>query len=348
MTQWLVSQGRRWVLIFDNANSLKDIMPIVAPLTNSGHIILTTQDTRAGANEFVNKALEVRMLDPELSQQLLFHRAGVESPQPDEIEVAKALVEEIGYLPLAIDSAGAYINVRHKTVKEYSDLFHKHQKEMLDHRPDASSYVRSVRGTVELNFKDIDLKPGASALLSLLVFLDRSEVTEQFLRRGVTNQLRWGSRGEPVEVEPAQRYVPESLIRLINSDLEFDQAIEDLEALSIISCQKREGLGRCFTIHPLYHKCAKLRMTEEQRQRYGSEAALLLSHAFPSDEYSLESRLVLMPQHPWPAGEKPFSDSCHHTAVSGYLAGRTCRTSTTPSMSSRILRIICRFPSWTP
>jgi len=293
MKQWLISQAPgRWLLIFDNANNLQEVMPVITPVARSGHIIITTQDTRVGSNEFVDNSLEVPMLSPEESQQLLFDRSGMESPKLDEVEVAKLLVEELGYLPLAINSAGTYISVRQKSVREYADLLQHHSREMLDHRPDASSYERSVLAALELNFQAIDTHPGASALFSLLVFLDRSEVTEPFLVRGVTPQHRWGLDGENTLVDPASRYVPAELMALINNGPAFDEAIEDLVSHSIISCEKRDGVGRCITIHPLYHKCGRLRMSREERQKHGSGALCFLAHASPSDEYSLEDRFV--------------------------------------------------------
>jgi hypothetical protein len=289
MTNWLVSQSeQRWLLVFDNANDLKEILPVITPLVHAGHIILTTQDARVKDNEFINEAFEVKALSPEESRQLLFKRSGVSLSELDEMEVAEALVEDLGYLPLAIDSAGAYINVHQKTITEYADLLRKFQKQILDHRPQVSSYERSVIGTLELNLKEIDSRHGTYVLLCLLVFLDRAEVTEEFLKRGVTTQPRWGSSGEPIQVDPADRYVPDKLVKLINNDLDFDEAINELISLSIITCIKRDQVGRVFTLHPLYHKCTKLRMTLDQRRTYSAEALCFLTHAFPSDEYVLE------------------------------------------------------------
>jgi hypothetical protein len=289
MTNWLVSQtDQNWLLVFDNANDLRDILPVITPIVNAGHVFLTTQDACVEENEFIDEALEVKALTPDEATQLLFLRSGIKSPTPENVEVAEILVAELGYVPLAIDSAGAYINVHQKTVKEYAELLRKYQKQILDHRPQVSSYERSVIGSLELNLKEIDSKSGAYNLLRLFVFLDRTEVTEEFLKRGVTTQRRWGSSGEPIEVEPEDRYVSENFIELINNDLMFDEAIKDLISLSIITCTKRAEVGRVFTLHVLYHKCAKLRLPKDQRRIYSAEALFFLAHAFPSNESVLE------------------------------------------------------------
>lgn len=277
---WLFNSKRRWLLILDNANDLEDVMPTVTRLaTLSGHVLLTTQDTRVKHNEFFSQCLHVELFNHEESKQLLFSRAGIAYPRLEEAQIAQNLVDELGCLPLAIDSAGAYISAREKSIKEYSDLFRKYQRDVLNHRPQATSYERSVFGSLELNFQRIDLLPGASTLLTLLVFLDRVEITEEFLRRGAAKQHQWAPHGELIHVVP--RYISQDLIDLINNDILFDQAVEELASFSIISYQKRTTSGRSFAIHPLYHNCAKLRMRKEQRQKSSAEALLFLAHAFP-------------------------------------------------------------------
>lgn len=290
---WLTSQEDRWLLILDNANHLQDVSPYLSRLAHRGHIIVTTQDSRVDENEFIRAALHVRSLTPEASQELLFARSGLDPSNEGEAEAAKTLLAEIGHLPLAIDSAGAYMSVRRKSVTEYASLFHEYQKELLDQPRPFSNYERSVSGALELNFKEIDTRPDASALLSLLIFLNRAEVTEAFLKRGVTSQLSWGPNGEAMTVTPQENYVPEALIKLINNPIRLWDALEDLMSLSIITFGSAEdGAGSSFTLHPLYHKCAKHRMSRDLRRKHCAEALLFLAHAFPADEYILEKRYV--------------------------------------------------------
>jgi NB-ARC domain len=291
MINWLTLNAyQRWLLILDGAKRFRDIVPIISRLVRTGHIILTTLDASVGGHEFVQESLAVGPLSPAKSVELLFARASLNSPKPTDIEIAKKLLEEMGYLPLAIDSAGAYIRVQKKSVREYANLFHnvKFQKGILDHRPQASSYSRSVIDALELSFKEIDNRPEAHLLLSLLVFLDRAEVTQEFLRRGSTEQLIWGPSGNPAVVKPADNYVPEELVTLLTNDIKLDQAVAELISLSIITCISRKDEDRVFVLHPLYHQCAKLRMSKEQRRRYSAQALYFLAQAFPCDEYVLE------------------------------------------------------------
>ena len=289
LQNWLASQTNcRWLLVFDNANSLGSVVPFLKPIALFGHIILTSQDARVKDSELVDDALAIGMMSPDESQRLLLSRAAVDTSQLDELELAAALVKELGYLPLAIDSAGAYINVRQKTVGQYSQLFHKYTQDILDHRPEASSYPLSVVGSLEVSFNLVDSKTDASLLLSLFAFLDRSDITEQFLRRASTPQLRWAGNGEPELVEPAASYVSNEYCSLLDNDLRFDNAIEVLTSLSLIQSVKRDVAGRCLSLHPLTHRCAKMRMSLQKKQKEANQALCILAHAFPSDEFVLE------------------------------------------------------------
>ena len=103
MTNWLVSQNEHtWLLVFDNANDLRGILPVITPIVHAGHVILTTQDACGEENEFISEALQVKALTPEEAKELLFKRSGIKSPKPYDIEVADALVAELGHVPLAI------------------------------------------------------------------------------------------------------------------------------------------------------------------------------------------------------------------------------------------------------
>lgn len=171
---------------------------------------------------------------------------------------------------------------------QYIQLFHSYTQDILDHRPEASSYPLSVLGTLEVSFDLVDNNADASLLLFAFAFLDRSEITEQFLRRASTGQWRWATNGEPERVEPATSYVSSEFCSLLDNDFRFDDAIEVLTSLSIIQCDKREEVGRCFSIHPLTHRCARMRMSSTKKQVEANRTLGILTHAFPNDELLLE------------------------------------------------------------
>lgn len=289
-TTWLATQtDELWLVILDNANNINEIMPALSQIPPSGHVLLTTQDSRVDGFEMIHKVLSVSMLPPEESMTLLLRRSGISEGSLDEIEVAHELVRELGYLPLAIDHAGAYIHTSKRTLQQYMLLFHTNQKELLDHRPEMSLYPKSLLGSLELSFKVVDREANAATLLSLLAFLDRAEVTEQLLKRGSTPQKFWGARGEAESLKPSESFVSDKVVALLTNEIDFDEAVARLTSLSLITCTVKPDVGRCFSMHPLVHKCVRLRMTPEQRQRNSLDALCFLAHAFPTDELGLEN-----------------------------------------------------------
>jgi hypothetical protein len=60
---------------------------------------------------------------------------------------AKAIVQKLGCLPLAIEQAGAYISDVQIPLSEYLPLFEKHRRELLK-RPIIGDIYNSRRQTV--------------------------------------------------------------------------------------------------------------------------------------------------------------------------------------------------------
>jgi ABC-type dipeptide/oligopeptide/nickel transport system ATPase subunit len=294
VVNWLLQNShQRWLLILDGANHFQPVVSIISRLVHSGHILITTVDASLRGHEFIQESLDLSVLSPKDSMQLLFARAHLRAPKKSDISEAESLLEAMGHLPLAIDSAGAYINVQKKSVREYATLFHdnRFQKEILNHRPQEALYKRSVMNALELSIKEIDNRPDARLLLSLLIFLDRAEVTQDFLKRGSTKQLKWSPSGEPIDVDPAKGFISEELIMLLNNEIRLDKAVEVLVKFSIIKIRRTDN-GRAFEMHPLHQKCAKIRMSREQRRKYSVQALFFLAHAFPCDEYVLDTGCV--------------------------------------------------------
>lgn len=90
-------------------------------------------------------------------------------------------------------------------------------------------------------------------------------------------------------MKPFESFAPEKLVNLLTNEIDFDHAVERLTSLSLITYTSKPEVGRCFSLHPLVHKCVRLRMTLEERRQNGCGALSFLAHAFPSDELGLEN-----------------------------------------------------------
>jgi NB-ARC domain len=100
--QWLAARSR-WLVILDNVSDPADVAPLLARTPASRYLI-----TSRRASGWHSTAVPVRLdvLDPAEAQALL---AAILAPaQPGEADAA-ALCAELGFLPLAIEQAGAYL-----------------------------------------------------------------------------------------------------------------------------------------------------------------------------------------------------------------------------------------------
>ena len=76
----------------------------------------------------------------------------------EHIQAAKKIVAALGYMPLAIDQAGAYIEARNCGINEYLRQFSLHRQTLMSDVTfrGASDYDRTVYGTWDLSFKEIE------------------------------------------------------------------------------------------------------------------------------------------------------------------------------------------------
>ncbi|GAM33879.1 hypothetical protein TCE0_013r01096 [Talaromyces pinophilus] len=138
----------------------------------------------------------------------------------------------------------------------------------------------------EIDFKHLEQEsPDAVLLLLLFSFLEPSSIPEMVLHRGSTPQKRWGRNGEVTEVSAEDEGVDDRLTKVIQGDMEFDAAVENLLSLSLISCNKESNGLRSFSIHPLVQYCSTQRLSPSEVDKWRWQALLLICHAFPRNRY---------------------------------------------------------------
>ena len=106
-------------------------------------------------------------------------------------DTSKSLLEALGYIPLAITQAAAFINENYITPLQYLDMFHQSDfnvqdlldEDLGDHRRDTQSH-NSIIKTWKMSFDLISQqKPRAAEMLSLMAVLDRQGIPESLLRQ---------------------------------------------------------------------------------------------------------------------------------------------------------------------
>ena len=88
----------------------------------------------------------------------------------------------MGYLPLALDQAGAYIHMQQYSFRRY---LKQNASYLLSKEWKGGNHDRSVFATWEISFNAIDKEnPKAAGLLLVCGFLDNEDICEEFLHRG--------------------------------------------------------------------------------------------------------------------------------------------------------------------
>lgn len=150
-----IEQRNRSLLIFDNADFLQQIpgetqnasyfLRRFIPTSKADVIITTHCDGHLPGT----KSLEVYLPDPETALGLLAQRA---SREPDEY--AAILAKKLGYLPLGIEYAGAYIREMGISFKEYLEKWDRIGAPLFDQN-DSITTIREVFHITLEKVKDI-------------------------------------------------------------------------------------------------------------------------------------------------------------------------------------------------
>jgi hypothetical protein len=122
-----------WLMVLDNLDDpskFTDILSLFPTSSISGTVLITSRHW--ALKRFSHVMLE-KMNESDSFQLLLGH-------QPSEVELQPAtqILEELGWLPLAIDQAQAYITKQDISLKQFIAKFHQRKKKILQTTPDSS------------------------------------------------------------------------------------------------------------------------------------------------------------------------------------------------------------------
>ena len=159
---WL-EQHIGWLLIFDNAKERDDVRPYL-PQIGHGHVLITSRNP---IWDGLGITLPVDLMQPEEALAFLAKRTN----DPDS-EAAVTLVETLGYLPLALEQAAAYIRETSSSLAHYQRLFQEHHAQLLQQGHLATEYPDTVATTWELSFQKVqEASLAAVDFLNLCAFL---------------------------------------------------------------------------------------------------------------------------------------------------------------------------------
>ena len=265
--QWLKT-GTAWLLILDNADDLKIVRDFL-PSPAGGHILLTT---RAHAMGGLAQRIEVEKLDADTGALLLLRRAALitqdsplEAALPEDMALARALTQELGGLPLALDQAGAYIEETSCSLAKYQMLYRKDRSRLLNKRRGlVDDHPDPVATTWSLAFQKVEQQNAVAAdLLRFCAFLAPDAIPEEIIVTGA----------EPLGP---------LLQSLAFDSFLLDEAIETLRAYSLL---RRDGTNETLSIHRLVQAVIRDAMEDKIRHIWIERTVRAIEAALPLIEH---------------------------------------------------------------
>ncbi|NER83485.1 MAG: tetratricopeptide repeat protein, partial [Leptolyngbya sp. SIO1D8] len=274
---WL-KRNSNWLLIFDNADQpdlIQPFKPVLEPTGIQGQILITSR-----AQDFqtlgIVRPIEMEILEPAEALTFLWRRSGRGelSSQPTaeanaEIQAANELAEELGYLPLALEQAAAYVVAKKARFQDYLTSYRSRKLARLETaQPKLGNYPASVATTWTLNFQQVEQNAPASAdLLRVSALLHPDAIPFELLSQG-GSQL-----GEALA---------EALVDAVENSLAVNELLEPLCTYSLI---RVDWAAQTYNIHRLVQEVARAEMaTAQTHQRWLNRILLAAHQLLPKDE----------------------------------------------------------------
>lgn len=180
---WLKNHSD-WLLIYDNVQAYEDISVFLSE--KGGHVIITTRNHYWPNNL---KIIPVDVMTETESIALVgsFLRHNKHHIETKENAMLKELVKTLGYLPLALSQAGAYLNQTQMSVSKYLELYKNHEEELLKNNnlfgsPNSSSVATTWDISLEAVKKETkEQAPLVLSLLTVCAYLSPDVISESLL-----------------------------------------------------------------------------------------------------------------------------------------------------------------------
>ncbi|MCJ1322429.1 hypothetical protein MMC15_007777 [Xylographa vitiligo] len=283
VTRQLNNEASPWFMVIDNADDMSLFYPEKdtvgkegsalarqLPISSGGKILITTRDSRV-AERLTNRKAPIKVYPMTLVEATHLLCSKLPDDERFQAEVEE-LIGELGFLPLAITQAAAFMAENFLTVTEYLMLLKKTEadfKDFISHgledpRRDVES-ESSIMRTWKLSFDHIEKqKPRAAEMLYFMAVIDRQRI-------------------------------PKSLLRKNNEkEIEFVTALGTLQAFSLVNTQKG---GEFVELHRLVQLSTQTWLElQDALDVWQRVAVLVLANRFPSASFqSREKCETLLP-----------------------------------------------------
>ncbi len=171
--KWLESQ-EDCLLIYDNVPDAKEIEALL-PNMGKHHILITS---RNAIDWSVHQMLDVDVMEEAEAIGLIGKITGYREDDSD----IKQLIKTLGYLPLALAQAGAYMAVKSLPIKDYLERYQDYQPKLLTDESARNPKHKPIWITFDINFEALGNDcPAALETLKQASWLAPSAIPEILL-----------------------------------------------------------------------------------------------------------------------------------------------------------------------
>lgn len=239
---WLENHNG-WLLVYDNVEDYA-ILQSFMPKSDTGHILVTS---RLGSAYRGGSLIEIPVFTEDAAASFLRRRTGLEDK-----EGAEKLAQRLGYFPLALGQAAAYIaETPDESFSSYLELLEQYGLSMLEDSTSTADYKLTVRASFEISFEKIQMG-GAWQLMNICAFCAPDNIP-----------LSWFIRHNAVLLAPLHadivdrrtrnaiinKLVRYSLFRYGNGLLSVHRLLQEvIREVQDISPGSLEGVVSCFDL----------------------------------------------------------------------------------------------------
>jgi hypothetical protein len=252
-----------WLLVFDNVERPEDLEHLL-PVAGRGHVLITSRHAAWGA---LAKTVKLNVWTSQESTQYLLKRTKEDATEANK-RAATALAEALGFLPLAIEQAAAYIEESKIGISTYTELFEKHQIRLFEPRKAQPPRDQRTIATVwDISIRSVErASPGAVALLHLCAFMRPDRISKQ-------------------EIENHYSLFPEPLKSTASNQIALHDAIATLRRYSLV-----DATAEFISVHRLVQLVVRDRLGPRDYRSF-HELADRLEHEPSDSSFNVESDL---------------------------------------------------------
>jgi tetratricopeptide (TPR) repeat protein len=250
---WLELQ-KDCLLVYDNASSAKQ-MEGLFPERGKHHILITSRNEVDWPD---HQKLDVDLMEEHEAVALIRKITGFQGNE----KKLKELVKTLGYLPLALAQAGAYMAQKRTSIEDYLGLYRKYRSLIMSDGTLVSSHKHEpVWVTFNMNFKALEADcPIALKTLKQVSWLDASAIPSILLKIMVKNndkplELLWGD-------------VKENILRY--------------------SLMRIDREGRQLSMHRLLQDILRSKQNESERKNILNHISLSIKAIYPENNKTME------------------------------------------------------------